>query len=61
MPDIAMCKGLDDTRTCPKRDRCHRFTAKPNGERQAYFGDLPFVVEAGEVQCPYFTPNGAKP
>lgn len=37
MPDITMCHGS----ACPKhqRDRCHRFTATPTPERQAYFVD----------------------
>lgn len=32
MSDISMCEGKD----CPIRDKCRRFTAKPNPYRQSY-------------------------
>lgn len=32
MPDIAMCRNI----TCPLRESCYRFTAKPKQFRQSY-------------------------
>lgn len=37
MPDISMCLGDG----CLKKATCHRFTAKPNPHRQAYFLPTP--------------------
>jgi len=33
MPDITMCKNT----VCTLKDKCYRFTAKPNKLRQSYF------------------------
>lgn len=40
MPDITMCEGTG----CQQRNTCHRFLAKPDEYRQAYFVTPP--VEA---------------
>jgi hypothetical protein len=32
MPDISMCRNM----TCPSKDKCHRFTAKPSSFWQSY-------------------------
>lgn len=37
MPDITLCKGTD----CPQKEKCYRYTAKPNEYRQAYFINPP--------------------
>jgi hypothetical protein len=49
MPDITMCDGGD----CPNKDSCHRFTATPSAERQAYFTEPPW--KEGEP-CRHFDP-----
>jgi hypothetical protein len=36
VPDISMCRGELDGETCPLRDTCFRYFAKPNPDRQAY-------------------------
>lgn len=46
MPDISMCSN----KNCPLKDKCYRFTAKPN-ERQAY-SDFP-----GGEDCEYYWPD----
>jgi hypothetical protein len=37
MPDITMCPGTN----CPQREKCYRFTAKPDEYWQSYFIDPP--------------------
>ena len=37
MPDITMCLGID----CPQKEKCYRFTAKPDEYWQSYFIDSP--------------------
>lgn len=32
MTDISMCQGID----CPIKEKCRRFTAKPNPQWQSY-------------------------
>ena len=49
MPDIAMCEGTN----CPVKEKCHRFTAKPD-QYQAYFVDAPGETKDGEFTCSYF-------
>ena len=46
MPDIAMCSGQG----CTKRQTCYRYTATPNGLRQAY------IKIADPVNCDMFYP-----
>jgi hypothetical protein len=36
-PDITMCPGTN----CPQREKCYRFTAKPDEYWQSYFIDPP--------------------
>jgi hypothetical protein len=36
MPDISMCRGELAGETCPLRDACWRYIARPNPDRQAY-------------------------
>ena len=36
-PDITMCSGEG----CPVKEKCYRFTAKPNEYRQSYFVEPP--------------------
>ena len=50
MPDIALCKNT----TCPSKEKCYRFTAKPNELRQAYGN---FSPEGDEVNCSFFIDN----
>jgi len=50
MPDISLCTNA----TCPSKDKCYRFTAKPNEFRQAYAN---FSPEGDEVNCSYFIDN----
>lgn len=50
MPDITMCKGDG----CILRDKCFRYTAKPNPERQSYFANVPFRMESGVTKCDHF-------
>ena len=37
MPDITMCPGTN----CPQKEKCYRFTAKPDEYWQSYFIDPP--------------------
>lgn len=37
MPDITMCKGG----SCPYKDECHRYRARPTEYRQSYFAKPP--------------------
>jgi hypothetical protein len=36
-PDITMCPGTN----CPQREKCYRFTAKPDEYWQSYFMEAP--------------------
>jgi len=47
MPDIAKCTGGD----CPIKNKCYRFTLKPNEFRQSYFVSLPFKKVGDKVSC----------
>ena len=49
MPDITMCKDEQ----CPKKEQCHRFTAKPDEYAQSYFMQTP---RKGK-ECVYYWPN----
>ena len=49
MPDITMCEGTN----CPVKERCYRFTAKPN-EYQSYFMDVPGKIKDNKFTCDHF-------
>ena len=38
MPDITMCHGFE----CPVKEKCKRFSAKPDEHWQAYFLEPPY-------------------
>lgn len=48
MPDISMCNG----NSCPKKDSCYRFTAKPSLLWQSYFMGTPYK----DNDCEYYWP-----
>lgn len=48
MPDITMCAGKD----CPLKDKCYRFTAKPNPYWQSYFMKTPY--DKNKKDCEHF-------
>lgn len=48
MPDITMCNDAE----CPFRDTCYRYTAPPNGWRQAWFTSSP-----RNGDCDYYWPT----
>lgn len=50
MPDITMCRDAG----CRDRNRCWRFTAKPDPYWQSYFVETP--REPGCEGCEYFWP-----
>lgn len=50
MPDISMCVN----NKCPLRDRCYRFTAKPNPHRQSYSSFTFEYAMPGIPMCEYF-------
>ena len=52
MPDIAMCGN----KTCPLKDMCYRFTAKPSPYQSYFHGPGP--IENGK--CNYYIENGVK-
>jgi len=45
--------GVEKDYECPHKDKCQRYTAKPN-DFQYYFVGLPINQETNE--CEYFTP-----
>ena len=47
-PDITMCQDG----ACPMRATCHRFTAKPTPDWQAYFAGSPRKGPECEVYWP---------
>jgi hypothetical protein len=47
-----MCKGLD----CPHKEKCKRFTSKPDRYRQAYF----FLSPIKDGKCDYFWGENAE-
>jgi hypothetical protein len=51
MPDITMCTNSK----CEKKDKCYRYTAKPNQNRQSYCG---FINKDGK--CEHFISNDRK-
>lgn len=56
MSDITMCMGAN----CSKKEKCYRYTAKPNEMWQSYFMKLPFEREKGKFKCEYFMKNENK-
>jgi len=53
MPDITMCQN----NLCALRDRCYRFTAKPDGYYQLYSMFQPrirFKDKTGIIDCEHF-------
>ena len=53
-PDITMCQDG----ACPMRATCHRFTAKPTPDWQAYFAGSPRKGPECEVYWPTQTTQG---
>jgi hypothetical protein len=47
MPDISMCRN----EKCPSKEKCYRYTAKPNEYGQAY---SQFSVNPDHDKCDYF-------
>ena len=47
MPDMTMCFGQE----CPFKEKCYRYTAKPDKLYQSYFHEIPYEIEEGE--CDY--------
>lgn len=52
MPDITMCKGY----SCPMKDTCYRFTAKPNPNRQSYFSSVGYKIVKAKPVCEHYSP-----
>ena len=50
MSDIMMCNGTD----CVVKDKCKRFTSKPNEQWQSYFSEPPFEVKDSVFTCDFF-------
>jgi hypothetical protein len=48
MPDITMCKD----ETCSKKDKCFRYIAEPNPDRQSYFTVI--VRDVQSDYCDYY-------
>ncbi len=57
MPDISLCDGG----SCPRKQECYRFTAKPDpGEWQVYFSVPPYDYQDAKA-CDLFMPNQEVP
>lgn len=54
MPDITMCPGTVKERSCPNKEQCYRYTAKPSEYLQSYFIDLPMN---SNKECGHFWDN----
>jgi hypothetical protein len=50
MPDIAMYNGGK----CPQKDKCRRFTAKPDKYWQSYFSKVPYEKYG---HCDHYWPD----
>jgi hypothetical protein len=50
MSDIMMCNGTN----CVVKDKCKRFTSKPNEQWQSYFSEPPFEVKDDVFTCDFF-------
>lgn len=53
--DITMCKGND----CPVKEKCQRFTAKPD-EYQSYFLEVPGSTVDNNFKCDYYWGENAR-
>ena len=54
MPDISKCIGTD----CPLKEKCYRYTSKPNAYRQSYDEFWKGIQKSGtHTTCEYFCPN----
>lgn len=56
MPDITMCHGFE----CPVKEKCKRFSAKPNEHWQAYFLEPPYKKTDTSFTCYYYWGDGAE-
>ena len=58
MADIIMCNDKE----CDRKDKCYRYTAKPNEYRQSYFNISPKQKGLDGEYCTYFwdTTKGTK-
>jgi len=52
MPDITMCPGTD----CSQKEKCYRFTAKPDEYWQSYFIEAPIK----DGKCEYYWGENAE-
>jgi hypothetical protein len=50
MTDITMCYGFE----CPVKEKCKRFTSKPDEHWQAYFLDPPYNITDNVFKCDMF-------
>ena len=50
MSDITLCYGFE----CPVKEKCKRFTSKPDKDWQAYFLDPPYAVTDNVFECNMF-------
>lgn len=50
MSDITMCYGFE----CPVKEKCKRFTSKPDKEWQAYFLSPPYTITDNVFKCDMF-------
>ena len=55
MADITMCRGD----TCPKKEKCYRYTAPKSEYWQSMFTVTPYDPEHNK--CPYYWSNNGKP
>jgi len=51
MPDITMCAGEGKDFTCPLKESCYRYKAKPFTQWQSYFVDLPYDKGTKSCDC----------
>jgi hypothetical protein len=56
MPDITMCYGFE----CPVKEKCKRFTSKPDEHWQAYFLDPPYTITDNVFECNRFWGENAE-
>lgn len=60
MPDISMCKGYRDGKSCPAMGTCYRKNARPNPNWQSYISNAPFNMSpAVGFACQYYIPMEA--
>lgn len=56
MPDITLCHGFE----CPVKEKCKRFSAKPDEHWQAYFLDPPYDKTDTSFKCDFYWGDGAE-